>query len=116
MRLGAAKDAEITRIRATLASSIGGIKLSMSIDLYQVRPRKDHRGVNLIPTRCHSVSATASRTQSATLLSTRSIAAAHMMRRSASDTRPHPTNIHPQMMKRLFHCKDWAHDSCFHLI
>jgi hypothetical protein len=40
----------------------------------------------------------------------------HMMRRSAFDTRPHPTNIHPQLMKRLFHCKDFADDFCFHLI
>jgi hypothetical protein len=49
-------------------------------------------------------------------LTTRSIAAVHMMRRSAFDTRPHPMNILPQSMKRLFHCKDFADDSCFHLI
>ena len=46
----------------------------------------------------------------------RGIAAAHMIRRSAFDTRPHPTNIHPQIMEHFFHCKDWADDSCFHLI
>jgi DNA-binding cell septation regulator SpoVG len=28
---------------------------------------------------------------------------AHTMRRSAFDTRPHPMNILPQSMKRLFH-------------
>jgi hypothetical protein len=39
-----------------------------------------------------------------------------VMRRSAFDTRPHPTNIHPHVMKRFFHCKDCADDSCFHLI
>jgi hypothetical protein len=58
----------------------------------------------------------ASQTQSATQLTTRSIAAAHMMRRSAFDTKPHPMNILPQSMKRLFHLKDFADDSCFHLI
>jgi hypothetical protein len=40
----------------------------------------------------------------------------HMMRRSVFDTRPHPMNILPQSMKRFFHCKDFADDSCFHLI
>ena len=45
-----------------------------------------------------------------------SITVVHMMRRAAFDTRPHPTNIHAQVMKRLFHCKDCADDSCFHLI
>ena len=34
---------------------------------------------------------------------TRSFSADHMMRRSAFDTRPHPMNILPQSMKRLFH-------------
>jgi hypothetical protein len=33
------------------------------------------------------------------------------MRRSAFDTRSHPTNVLPQPMKRLFHRKDF----CFHL-
>src|SRR5437660_7329156 len=31
------------------------------------------------------------------------VAVDHMMRRSAFDTRPHPTNVLPQSMKRLFH-------------
>jgi hypothetical protein len=45
----------------------------------------------------------ASQTQSATLSAMRSIAAAPMMRRSAVDTKPHPTNMLPQSTKRLFH-------------
>ena len=40
----------------------------------------------------------------------------HMVRPSVFDTRPHPTNIHPQVTKHFFHRKDWAEDSCFHLI
>jgi len=59
---------------------------------------------------------TASQMQTATQLTTRSIASAHMMHRSAFDTRPQPMNILPQSMKRLFHLKDFADDFCFHLI
>jgi hypothetical protein len=40
----------------------------------------------------------------------------HMMRRSAVDTRPHPTNILPQSMKRLFQWQDFADDFGPHLI
>jgi hypothetical protein len=43
------------------------------------------------------------KTRIGTQSATRSFAVAHMMRRSAFDTRPHPMNIPPQSMKRLFH-------------
>ena len=48
MRLGAAKDAEITRIRATLASQLATSNSLGASDVYEVRPRKDKRGVDLI--------------------------------------------------------------------
>jgi hypothetical protein len=82
-----------------------------------IRPRKDRRGVDLI-----SDALTFGRlwygepNAVSNAVDYESIAAANMMRRSAFDTRPHPTNIHPQVMKHLFHCKDCADDSCFHLI
>jgi hypothetical protein len=79
--------------------------------------RKDYRGVDLIPDARRSVSCdTASQTRLATQSDLQSISADHMMRRSAFDTRAHPTNIHSHVMKRLFHCKDCADDFCFHLI
>jgi hypothetical protein len=58
----------------------------------------------------------AGRAQLATQPGTRSTAADRLMRRSAVDTRPHPTNVLPQSMKRLFHWQDFADDFCPHLI
>jgi hypothetical protein len=66
--------------------------------------RENGRVDSDFPMRCPSVgSGTANQTQSATQLTTRRFAAAHIMRRSAFDTKPHPINILPQSMKRLFH-------------
>jgi hypothetical protein len=85
--------------------------------VFEFRPRKDHPGVDLISDAlpfgrlCYGEPNAVSNA-----VDSRSIAAAHMMRRSAFDTRPHPTNIHPHVMKRFFHCKDCADDSCFHLL
>ena len=89
----------------------------MSVEAYEVRQGSDKRGVDLISDALpFGRRGTASQTLSATRLTMQSIASGPMMRRSAFDTRPHPTNIHPQVMKHFFHCKDWADDSCFHLI
>jgi hypothetical protein len=84
--------------------------------VYEIRPRKDKRGVDLIPdalpfsrlwydgpnAASNAIGYAKHRSRSHT-------------RRSEFDTRPHPTNVHPQVMKHLFHCKDCA-DDCFHLI
>src|SRR5436309_4793804 len=73
--------------------------------VYEVRPRKDHRGVDLIPDVLpfgrlwYREPNAVSNAQ----LTTRSFAVDHIMRRSTFDTRPHPMNILPQSMKRLFH-------------
>jgi hypothetical protein len=56
----------------------------MIIDFYGVRPRKDHRGADLIPMRCHSVGCgMASRTRSTMQSDTRRTAADHMTLSSA---------------------------------
>ena len=90
---------------------------AIKVHVYEVRPRKDKRGVDLMSDVLPLVAyGTTDRMQSATQSDMRSIAAAHIMRQSGSDTRPHPTNIDPHIMKRLFHCKDCADDYCFHLI
>jgi hypothetical protein len=48
--------------------------------VYEIRPRKDHRGVTLIPLRCHSfASGTVNQTQSAMQSATLNIAADHTM-------------------------------------
>jgi len=71
-----------------------------SVHVYEVRPRKDKRGFNLISDALpFDRLCMPGRTQS----DAPSIAADHMMRRSAVDTKPHPTNMLPQSMKRLFH-------------
>jgi hypothetical protein len=47
--------------------------------IYEVRPRKDHRGVDLIPSRCLSVGCgMASQPQLAMQLATQSFSAAHI--------------------------------------
>jgi hypothetical protein len=41
--------------------------MTSTVHVYEIRPRKDHRGVDLIPMRCHSVACgTANQTQSVT--------------------------------------------------
>jgi hypothetical protein len=72
--------------------------------VFEFRPRKDHPGVDLISDAlpfgrlcCGEPNAVSNAVDS------RSIAAAHMMHRSAFDTSPHPMNIPPQSMNRLLH-------------
>jgi hypothetical protein len=69
---------------------------------YEVRPRKDGRGVDLI-----SDALPFGRLwyggPNAVANAVGCTAVDHMMRRSAVDTRPHPTNVLSQSMKRLFH-------------
>jgi len=62
------------------ARALAKLAVNGSVHLYEVRPRKDPRGVDLISDRCHSVGCgMPGQTQSATQSDTRSIAAAHMM-------------------------------------
>jgi hypothetical protein len=72
--------------------------------VYDVRPRKDHRGVDLISDALRFGRLWYGEPNAPAMLSDMpNTAAVHMMRRSAVDTKPHPTNILPQSMKRLFH-------------